>query len=234
MKLSIVIPVYNEARTIEPLIRSLLALSLPVASELIIIDDHSEDATSSILERLRHTADGGRLSIIRFVTNRGRGACIREALRCATGQWLIVQDADLEYSPEDIPAMLEPILQGRTDVVYGSRFLHRKWPTGMSWRNYLANRILAWATNQLYGARLTDIMACYKLLPCELLRSMDLKADRFDFDAELTVKLLRRGCTIREHPVAYCGRSYRQGKKITPKDFWQSLALLLRSALRSA
>lgn len=228
MKLSIIIPTFNEERTVERLIRRLLATRFPVAYELVVVDDHSGDRTFAIERRLRRIVDRVPITVIRLPANRGKGACIRKGLRYATGELVVVQDGDLEYKPREIPRLLRPILEGRAEVVYGSRFLSRRWPSGMALPHYAANQLLRWAVNGLYGVRLTDPMTCYKVMPRGLLQRLDVRADRFEFETEVTAKIIRQGLRITELPIAYHGRTRREGKKIRAKDFFINVWTLLR------
>ena len=228
MKLSIIIPTFNEERTIERLIRRLLAVPFPIDYELVIVDDHSGDRTFAIEQRLHRLVDRVRMAVIRHPANRGKGACIREGLKHATGELVIVQDGDLEYKPREIPRLLTPLLEGRAEVVYGSRFLSRRWPAGMALPNYVANQLLRWLVNGLYGVRLTDPMTCYKVMPRRLLQRLDLRARRFECETEITAKLARQGVRITELPIAYHGRTRREGKKIRAKDFFLNVRTLLR------
>jgi len=228
MRLSIIIPTFNEEATIERLIRRLLEVPFPIDYELILVDDHSGDRTGAIERWLGATAGRGRIAVIRNRAHRGKGACIRQGVERATGDLVIVQDGDLEYDPREIPALLDPILAGRAEVVYGSRFLRQPWPPGMAWPNYVANRVLTWLTNQLYRLHLTDMETCYKVMPRERLRSLALRAMRFEFEPEVTAKIARRGIAIREVPISYHGRTRGQGKKIRARDFAIAVWTLLR------
>jgi len=228
MKLSIIIPTFNEERTIQPLLEQLLATPMPVEREMIIIDDHSTDSTYSIERQVRRAAASLPIRILRNRTNQGKGACIRQGLKHATGDLIIVQDGDLEYDPRDIPKLLDPVLKGRAQVVFGSRFLLRRRPTGMAWPNYVANRLLTGFANLLYGRCLSDLYSCYKLFPVALLASCRIRARRFEFEPEVLAKLTRRRIEIMEVPIDYHGRTKAQGKKIALRDFWIGLRTLLR------
>lgn len=229
MKLSIIIPTFNEEHTIEPLIRRVIEARVPIDYELVIVDDHSTDQTFVIESRLRDLLGQERMTLLRNLTNKGKGACIRQGLTQATGDIVVVQDADLEYDPAEIPRLLEPILRGQAQVVYGSRFLRATGrPRGMAWPNYVANRLLTWFTNRLYGLHLTDMETCYKLIRRELLQDLQLRANRFEFEPEITAQLARRGITIIEQPISYRGRSVREGKKIRAKDLFIAAWTLLR------
>ncbi len=227
-RLSILMPIFNEQETVARIVQRILQTTFPIPIELIIVDDHSTDRTFAILKRLGHAPEGMLLKVIRNRVNKGKGACIRQALMHATGTLVVVQDGDLEYDPTDIPALLRPMLAQEAAVVYGSRFLRWRWPAGMSWPNYVANRTLTWLTNRLYGVRLTDMETCYKLLPRDLLRYLRVRADRFEFEPEITAKLARSGVSIVEWPISYHGRTRREGKKIKASDFLIALWVLLR------
>lgn len=231
MKLSIIMPTFDEARTLEPLIRRILATPFPIDYEIILVDDHSTDGTLAIADAMRRSAEAGRIRVVRNRVNKGKGACIRQGLKHASGDLVIIQDADLEYEPADIPSLLPPILAGRADAVYGSRFLSRGWPPGMAWPSYAANRALTVLTNLLYGARLTDMETCYKLLRRDQLRRLRLRASRFEFEPEVTARLLRRGGRIIELPIRYHGRSRQEGKKIKARDFVMAVWVLLAQRL---
>jgi len=228
MKLSVIIPTFNEEQTIERLCGRFLATSLPVDYELVIVDDHSSDQTFAIEQRLRKTVGQHRMNVLRNRTNKGKGACIRQGVKHATGDLVIVQDGDLEYDPREIPKLLGPILEGKATVIYGSRFLHRRWPRGMALPNYVANRLLTWLTNHLYHLRLTDMETGYKLMKRELLQKLKIRADRFEFEPEITAKLSRHRVPITEVAISYRGRTRRQGKKIRAKDFFTAVWTLLR------
>jgi glycosyltransferase involved in cell wall biosynthesis len=228
MKLSIIIPTFNEERTIEHVVQRLLSTAFPIDYELVLVDDHSDDRTCAIERWLRKTVGHVRLLVLRNPVNQGKGACIRLGLQHATGELVIIQDGDLEYDPGDMPTLLSPLLEGKADVVYGSRFLGRRRPHGMAWSAYLANRMLTWLTNRLYRLQLTDMETCYKLMTREQLQRLALRADRFEFEPEVTAKLSRRGLRILELPISYQGRTWGQGKKIRATDFFIALWTLLR------
>jgi glycosyltransferase involved in cell wall biosynthesis len=234
--LSILIPAYNEARTIATVIDRVCTVALPdgVARELIVLDDGSTDATADIARRAaarladRHRADDAALAIRVHTSpvNRGKGSMFRVGLSLLTGDLALVQDADLELNPADIPALIAPLLAGEADVVYGSRFLHdaNQFPllTGG------ANRLLTAATNLLYGARLTDMMTGYKAFRPELVRPLDLRAERFTYAPELTARILGAGHPIHEVPVRYRPRTVAEGKKIRWLDLFRGLWTLVR------
>jgi glycosyltransferase involved in cell wall biosynthesis len=228
IKLSIVIPAYNEAKTIRRLIEKILEVEFELPYEIIVVDDSSTDRTPRILRLLNEKKIPGVVRILRNAENRGKGYCLQRGFREAQGDVIIVQDADFEYDPQDIPSLLKPLKEGQADVVYGSRFLSRGWPRNMAMPNYVANRMLTWLTNFLFRSRLTDMETCYKVLRRSLLDSIPLRATRFDFEPEITGRLLKRGVRILEQPISYCGRSASDGKKIKAKDFFRAVAVLFQ------
>jgi len=219
--LSVLVPAYNEADTITEAIRRVQEADLGegVTCEVIVVDDGSTDGTR---ELLRQTSG---IRLVEHECNRGKGAAIRTGLAHATGEVVVIQDADLEYDPADFRRMLEPIRQGKAAVVYGSRFLNGT--PRMRLANLIANRLLAWSATLLFGRRLTDEATCYKMFRTEVLRAMDLRANRFDFCPEATAKALRAGHRILEVPVSYQARTAAEGKKISWRDgvaaFWTLL-----------
>lgn len=229
LKLSVVVPAYNEAPTIEKLLGKVLAVSFPVPVEIVVIDDHSTDLTHSLCEKVMTLNPGREIKLLRNEVNRGKGLSIQRGLEIASGDVVVVQDADFEYDPAEIPTLLEPILEGKVSVVYGSRFLNRSRPDGMALPNFIANKFLTWLTNILYGASLTDMETCYKLIKTDVLRSITLKADRFDFEPEVTTKILQKKLPIQELPISYHGRGAGEGKKIKARDFFIAIRVLLRN-----
>jgi len=223
-RISVLIPVYNEERTILELIRRVRAVELPYQREIVVVDDGSTDGTR---EALAQEAEGARdLKVIYHAVNRGKGAAVRTALTAATGDVLIIQDADLEYDPRDYPVLLRPIVEGRTQVVYGSRFLGEH--KAMYFWHAVGNRFLTLVTNLLYDTTLTDMETGYKVFTAEVARRLRLRSDRWGFDPEITAQILKRGYRIYEVPIAYNGREYWEGKKITWRDGITVLVTLLR------
>jgi glycosyltransferase involved in cell wall biosynthesis len=219
--LSVVMPVYNERTTIEEIIRRVLAV--PLRIQLIVVDDGSKDGTREVLSTL--AAELGFLLVLQ-PRNEGKGAALRRGFQEVTGDLVVIQDADLEYSPEEYPALIELIVQGRADVVYGSRFLGRHRVFLFS--HYLGNRLLTVVTNVLYNTMLTDMETCYKVMRTEVLRSMTLSSDGFGIEPELTAKIFKRGYRVYEVPITYDGRGYEEGKKITWRDGLVALWVLLK------
>jgi len=213
MKLSIVIPVFNERATIAEIIRRVQAVEIGLDREIIIVDDGSTDGTREFLQNL--SAPG--LKVLLHERNQGKGAAMRTGFAEASGEIVLVQDADLEYNPREYPELLEPILDGRADVVYGSRFLGGPHRVLFFW-HYLANRFLTTFCNLLSNLNLTDMNTCYKVVRGEFLRKFRLKSDRFGFDPEITLNLARLKCRFYEVPISYSGRDYTEGKKIGWKD----------------
>lgn len=223
MKLSVIMPVYNEAPTVEEIIRRVLAE--PHEKELIIVDDGSTDGTREILARVQQ-AYPEQVRVILHERNQGKGAAVRTGLAHATGDILLIQDADLEYDPVDYGLLLEPIELGRADVVYGSRFLgvHRAF---LFW-HMIGNRLLTSVTNLLYNATLTDMETCYKAIRAELLRGVRLRSNTFDIEPEITAKLLKRRARLYEVPIHYYGRDFSEGKKIHWYDGFRALWTLIK------
>jgi glycosyltransferase involved in cell wall biosynthesis len=218
LSLSVVIPVYNERDTILEALRRVRAL--PVDLQLIVVDDASTDGSRELLEQ-----EPG-LVLVKHAQNQGKGMAIRTAIEHVTGDVVAIQDADLEYDPNDLLRLMEPIERGEAKVVYGSRFLNGR--PAMALPNYLCNRLLAWGANVLFGARLTDEATCYKVFDAALLRSIPLTCRRFEFCPEVTAKVRRRGERILERPISYDPRSYDSGKKIRWWDGVEALWTLVK------
>jgi glycosyltransferase involved in cell wall biosynthesis len=229
LKLSILMPAYNEAQTIEGAVKAVLATEYPCDFELIVVDDGSSDATAQILERV----DDARCVVHRHPRNMGKGAALHTAAAVATGTHIVPFDADLEYSPADLPRMVEPILRGRTDVVYGTRLFGVN-TMYQSYRHAMGNRALTLAANLLFDAYLSDMHTCLKLVPLELFRQLELRESGFGLDTEITAKILKIGVRPFEVPVSYHSRSVEHGKKITWKDGVECLQVLTRVRMRAA
>jgi glycosyltransferase involved in cell wall biosynthesis len=220
--LTIIIPVFNEEKTVEEIVRRVQSAPFPLAKEILVVDDASTDGTAAVLKRL----EGPGVRVFRHEFNQGKGAAIRTAQRHVTGDLVIIQDADLEYYPEEYDVLAAPILDGRADVTYGSRFLgtHRVF---LFW-HYAGNRFLTFVTNLLYNTMLTDMETCFKMCRAQVFTSMSLKSNRFGFEPEFTAKVFKRGYKVYEVPISYNGRGYEDGKKITWKDGIAALWFLLK------
>ena len=219
--LSVVMPVYNERPTVEEIVDRVLAV--PVRIELIAIDDASTDGSRERLEALSKER-GFRLLL--QDRNRGKGAAVRRGIEAATGDVIVVQDADLEYSPEEYPDLLDLISKGKADAVFGSRFIGRH--RCFLFTHYLANLFLNLVTNVLYNTTMTDMETCFKAVRADVLQSLDLKSDRFGIEPEITAKLFKRGARVYEVPITYEGRDYSEGKKITWRDGFPALWNLVK------
>jgi glycosyltransferase involved in cell wall biosynthesis len=213
-------PVYNERTTIDEIIRRVLAV--PLRIELIVVDDGSTDGTSDILDALNREL---RFALLRQ-KNAGKGAALRRGFAAVTGDIMVIQDADLEYSPEEYPELIDLICQDKADVVFGSRFLGRH--RVFLFTHYIGNRIVTLATNILYNTMLTDMETCYKAMRVEVLRSMTLTSNGFGIEPEITAKIFKRGYRVYEVPITYAGRGYDQGKKITWVAGFDALWVLLK------
>jgi glycosyltransferase involved in cell wall biosynthesis len=215
VKISIIIPAYNEEETIAAVIQRIASISLgAIEKEIIVIDDASTDRTAEVLKSLHN------IRSIRHSRNAGKGAALTTGIHASTGDLVIFQDADLEYAPEDYPVVLRPLIEGRCDVVMGSRFLRERpvfWGTRKSpyLNHYIGNLLIVWCTNVLYGKQFTDYEGCYKAFRRSLLLDTPVKATGFEFDNELICKVMRKGAQIAEVPIQYHPRTYAQGKKIT-------------------
>jgi glycosyltransferase involved in cell wall biosynthesis len=219
--LSVVMPVYNERETVEEIIRRVLAV--PVRMELIVVDDGSKDGTREILAELQRELG---FSLVLQERNQGKGAALRRGFQEVKGDLVVIQDADLEYSPEEYPELIELICQGRADVVYGSRFLGRHRVFMFS--HYLGNRVLTLLTNILYNTMLTDMETCYKVMRSEIVKGMNLQSNGFGIEPEMTAKIFKARHRVYEVPITYDGRGYEQGKKITWRDGVVALWVLLK------
>jgi len=214
-------PVYNERATIEEIVTRVM--SVPMRVELIVVDDCSTDDTRDLLVTLQRQRG---FTLLLQDQNQGKGAALRRGFAAVTGDIVAVQDADLEYSPEELPMLAELIIEGRADVVYGSRFLGRH--RVFLFTHYAGNRVLTLLTNVLYNTMLTDMETCFKVMRAEVLRSMTLRSNRFGIEPELTAKIFKRGYRVYEIPITYDGRGYSEGKKITWRDGIVAIWTLLK------
>jgi glycosyltransferase involved in cell wall biosynthesis len=222
MKITVVIPIYNEINTIEEILKRVEAQGL--AHELVLVDDGSKDGTREYLKNLENTENK---KVVLHEKNKGKGAAVRTGFEHATGDVILIQDADLEYDPRDYPALLKPIQEGISDVVYGSRFLGGPRKTAMFW-HMVANKLLTFLTNILYDTILSDMETGYKVFRREVIQNMPLHAKRFEFEPEFTAKILKRGYKIYEVPIAFNPRDYDEGKKIGLKDAFEAVWALLK------
>ncbi|HUZ00684.1 MAG TPA: glycosyltransferase family 2 protein [Thermomicrobiaceae bacterium] len=223
-RVSVVIPVFNEVGSLEQILTQVRAIELPYAKEIVVVDDCSIDGSRELL--LSEALQGSDLRVLTHDRNRGKGAAVRTGLRAASGDVIIIQDADLEYDPRDYPRLLRPIEEGRSKVVYGSRFLGEH--KAMYFWHSVGNKLLTLVTNVLFDTTLTDMETCYKVFTADVARSFTLRSDRWGFDPEITAKILRRGHRIYEVPIAYNGREFWEGKKISWRDGLSVLATLVR------
>jgi len=221
--ISIVVPVYNEARTVAAVIERLIAIDLPAAREILVVNDGSTDGTREVLDAVARHPE---LRIIHAPKNGGKGSAIRIGFSQASGTIVAIQDADLELDPAQIADLVKPILDGKTGVVYGSRFLAGR--PDAPWLSIFANQVLTGTTNVLFGGRLTDMETCYKVMTTPIAKSLNLESNRFDIEPEITAKLLRSGHSILELPIRFEPRSRAQGKKIGWKDGVRAIQVLLK------
>ena len=234
MILSVLVPVYNEARTLEELVRRVCAVQIP--KEIILVDDGSKDGSREILTRLeeenRRSEDSlNRLNVVLHAVNQGKGAALKTALSRVTGDVVVIQDADLEYDPTDYPQLLEPIEAGLADVVYGTRFAGGGTHRVLFFWHSVGNRALTLLSNMLTNLNLSDMEVGYKVFRAEVLKGIELKSKRFGFEPEITMKLAKKRCRFYEVPISYHGRTYEEGKKITWKDGLAALFYMIRFRL---
>jgi glycosyltransferase involved in cell wall biosynthesis len=222
MTLSVIIPIYNEVNTLDKILDCVLATGLP--DEIILIDDGSTDGTRDLLTKFKGDE---KIKVIFHERNLGKGAAVRTGISAATGDVILIQDADMEYDPRDYPAMLRPIADGKADVVYGSRFLGGSRRVAMFW-HMLANKLLTFTTNLLYDTILSDMETGYKVFRREVLENIKLRANRFDFEPEFTAKILKQKVRIFEVPISFNPRDYSEGKKIKFKDAFAAFWVLIK------
>jgi len=218
MKLSVIIPVYNESKTIKEIVERVKAVD--IEKEIIVVDDFSTDGTRDILKGIKD------ISLVLHDKNKGKGAAIRSGIRQVAGDYVIIQDADLEYNPEEYLKLVDTAKKTNSPVVYGSRFSGDR--KSMSLSHTVGNKLLTLMTNFLYGSGVTDMETCYKLIKADVLKTMNIKADRFDFEPEVTAKILKKGIKIVEVPISYKGRKWTEGKKITWRDGVAALYTLFK------
>ena len=235
MKLSVLIPAYNEVNTLEEAIRRVRGVRLP--KEIIVVEDGSTDGTRELLMRLAGEAKPApdslnELKVLIQPKNQGKGAAVRSALSHVTGDIVVIQDADLEYDPRDYMRLLEPILEGQADVVYGTRFYGGGPHRVLFFWHYLGNQLLTLVSNVLTNLNLTDMEVGYKVFKSEVLKNINLKSDRFGFEPEITMKVAKKKCRVYEVPISYHGRTYAEGKKITWKDGIATFYFLIRFWLK--
>lgn len=224
MKLSVVMPVYNEKDTLEEIVRRVQAT--PYDKELIIVDDASTDGSREILRRLAQEADN--IRDFYHERNLGKGAALRTGFQHVSGDVVIIQDADLEYNPADYPILLEPIQRGVADVVYGSRLIGAAPHRVLYFWHYVGNRVVTTLSNMFTNLNLSDMETCYKVFKAEIIKDIKIKCDRFGVEPELTAKIARKRCRVYEVPISYDGRDYAAGKKITWKDGLAALYYIIR------
>ncbi len=220
--LSIIVPLYNERTTLTEIVRRMRTVELPMEREIILVDDGSTDGGEKVLAHLEDST----VRVVRHAANQGKGAAIRTGLGVARGDVILIQDADLEYDPEDWPKLLHPLLRGRADVVYGSRFTGER--KNMLFWHWVGNRLLSLVTNLLYNTTISDMETCYKLFTRASLEGITIESNRFEYEPEITAKILRKGYRIYEVPISYTGREFSEGKKITWRDGFAALATLVK------
>ena len=220
--LSVIVPVFNERTTLTEIVRRMRAVDLPMDREIVVVDDGSSDGSDKVLSAIEVST----VRVLRHPGNVGKGAAIRSGLAVVRGDLVLIQDADLEYDPEDWPKLINPVLRGRAKVVYGSRFTGER--KNMLFWHWVGNRFLSLVTNVLYNTTLSDMETCYKLFDRSVIEGITIDSNRFDFEPEITAKVLRRGYRIYEVPISYNGREFDEGKKITWRDGFVALWTLVK------
>ena len=230
MRLSIVIPVYNETETLAEIVRRVWEVDLgsDADKEIVLVDDYSTDGTRDLYEGLKATYGPDHLKVFFHERNRGKGAALRTGFKQVTGDVVIIQDADLEYDPADYPRLIQPILDGKADVVYGSRFVGSQAHRVHFFWHMIGNRLLTTLSNMMTNLNLTDMETCYKVFRADVLKRLRIKSDRFDFEPEITAKVAKDGWRVYEVGISYAGRSYGEGKKITWRDGLHALWSIFR------
>ncbi len=227
-RLSVVMPVFNEKDTLAQCVRRVLAVQLPLAKELILIDDASDDGSDKVIEDICRQHVSMPIRVLTHKRNQGKGASLRDGFAVVTGDIVIVQDADLEYNPDDYPALLKPILDGRADVVYGSRFVGSQEKRVLYFWHYIGNKVVTTMSNIFTNLNLTDMETCYKLFRREVIERIQIKSERFGVEPEITAKIAKAHWRIYEVGISYSGRTYEEGKKITWKDGLKALMTIIR------
>lgn len=221
-KISILIPVYNEVKTLKAILEKVESVDFcGLEKEIILIDDYSQDGTKELYKELVY-------KVLYHKKNMGKGAALRTGIKEATGDIITIQDADLEYNPEDFTPLIQTILDNKADVVYGSRFLNVDKSEKFIFTHYMGNKMLTLITNLLYHTTLTDMETCYKVFKAEYIKNVDIKSNRFDFEPEITAKVLKQGAKLVELPISYKGRGFDEGKKISWKDGFSAIMALVK------
>lgn len=228
MKLSIVVPIYNEVATIERIVEAIKSVDIGMEKEIVLVDDCSKDGTRDLLQQMQ--AKDPSLAVYFHEVNQGKGGALHTGFQKATGDYVLIQDADLEYDPHEYPQLLAPLLAGRADVVFGSRFLGGGPHRVVFYWHFVGNRFLTWLSNMTTNLNLTDMEVCYKVFKREVIQAIPLREKRFGFEVEITAKVARRHLRVYEVPISYYGRDYSEGKKIGWKDGVSAIRCILRYA----
>jgi len=228
VRLSVVMPVYNEVATLQPVVDRVLSADVDAELELILVDDASTDGTLDLYDEIQRNSAGRTIRVLRHERNQGKGAALRTGFQHVTGDIVLIQDADLEYHPADYPRLLAPILEGKADVVYGSRFVGGEAHRVLLFWHMVGNRFLTLLSNALTNLNLTDMETCYKVFRAEVLKDLRIRSNRFDFEPEITAKVARAGWRVYEVGIAYAGRDYAEGKKITWVDGVKAILAIVR------